>query len=978
MNLTRIAKLLLTACFGLLSFVALAQNKTVTGKVTDEKGAGISGTSVSAKGNKSGTSTTTDGSFSISVSANTTTLVFSSVGYETKEVAINGNTVNVTLKASNDNLSDVVVSSSYGSVKKKDATGAVAVISAKSFNQGPISGPDQLIQGKVSGLQVIANSGQPGAATTVRIRGNASVRSGAGQPLYVVDGIPLDGRNARPQLTALGLGSQPDVDPLLFLNTNDIARVDILKDASACAIFGSRGANGVILIETKKGSGAPKVDFSYQVGTSHVAKKYGVLDAAGYKAALTKYGMTTGDFGSSVDALGAILRNGSSENVNVAVSGGNDKSNYRLSIGYFGQQGIVQGSDLKKYMANFSGQTKAVKDKLILDYAVKVGQVNENIAPVSENAGFEGSLIGNALQWNPTRAFRKADGSFDQPSGALNPLATLEFYKDKANLLNASAYLAGTIKLSSDLDVKVVGSSSSQFGKRAASMNSQLNQNDVLDRGWGFAADRQLTSQLFNAIVTYKKDLSKSVKLDLLGGYEYFKSTYSGGSVFGKDFKNIPVTYSNILQYASQSSLAISSFDDPTWALQSYFVRGGVNISDKYFLTATMRADGSTKFGSDNKYGYFPSFAAKWNVSDEKFMQSSKWINNLSLRVGYGVTGNQDFPSGAAQDQYTFTQQSFVLNNVANPLLKWEKEKQLNIGADFSLFNKKINGTIDYFKKDRTNLLFNTQVTLPGPATRYWVNVPCNIINSGVEISLNSDIITKKDLNWNFGLNATFMKNKLQNYNFGTVLTGVLSGQGMTGVRVQKLIDGEAINSFYVKDFAGFDASGNSKFNNNDNPIVAGNPNPTTLLGFRSELNYKKWTFTINGYGMFGQKIYNNTANATVGLGNLGKGNVDSRFIGTGESVGNAPAASNRYLEDGSFFRMANITLNYNLGNVGQYLKNVNLYVTGSNLFVITKYTGFDPEVNTNKALDGVASQGIEYTPYPSARTFQAGFRVSF
>ena len=292
------------------------------------------------------------------------------------------------------------------------------------------------------------------------------MRTDAGQPLYVVDGIPLDGRNARPGLTALGLGSTADVDPLLFINPNDIASMTVLKDASACAIYGSRGANGVIMIETKRGSGAPKVDFNYQIGTTSVAKKYGILDAASYKAALSKYSIATGDFGSAVDAQSAILRNGMSQSVNVAVSGGTDKSNYRLSIGYFGQQGIVTGSDLKKYMANFTGQSKILKDKVTIDYGLKVAQVNENIAPVSENAGFEGSLIGAALQWNPTRSFKLANGDWDQPNGSLNPMALLAAYNDKSNLLNGSAYLAGTVKLTSDLDFKLSSSVAIQSGQR--------------------------------------------------------------------------------------------------------------------------------------------------------------------------------------------------------------------------------------------------------------------------------------------------------------------------------------------------------------------------------------------------------------------------------------------------------------------------------------------------------------------------------
>ncbi|MFZ1527691.1 MAG: SusC/RagA family TonB-linked outer membrane protein [Ferruginibacter sp.] len=979
MKQTMLARLMLSICFGLISMLAFAQNRTVTGTVTDDKGAPVSGVSVTIKGGKGGTSSGADGSYSLSVPANANTLVFSSVGFGRKEVSIGSdNVANASLVATNEQLTDVVVIG-YGSARKKDLTGAVAVVSAKSFNQGPIAGPDQLVQGKVAGLQVISNSGQPGAATTVRIRGNASVRAGAGQPLYVVDGIPLDGRNARPGLTAVGFGRTPDVDPLLFINTNDVASVQVLKDASAAAIYGSRGANGVILIETKKGSGAPKVELSFQAGISKVAKKYGILDAAGYKKALADYGLTNGDLGSSVDAQEAILRKGGSTNLSLAVSGGTDKTNYRLSVGYFNQKGIIIGSELKKYMANFIGQSKAVGNRLTVDYGLKVGQVNEKIAPVSDDAGFEGSLVGNALQWNPTRAFKKDDGSWDQPAGALNPLALDDAYDDKSSLLNGSGHLGGTLKITKELSFKVLGSAFRQTGQRRASMQAFLNQTAVVDRGWGFASDNELTSILANSTLNYKKELSNGLNIDALAGYEYFKSNRKGFGAFGQDFKDIPVNYANILQYASQSTLSINSFEDPTWELQSYFARAAFNYKDKYYLTGTMRADGSTKFGADNKYGYFPSFAAAWAISNEDFMNGVKGVENLKLRVGYGVTGSQEFPSGAAQDQYTLSQQSFVLSNVKNPALKWEREKQLNIGLDFTILNKKINGSIDYFKKDRTDLLFNTQVTLPGPATRYWVNVPCNIINKGVEVTLNSDIIAKKDFGWNLGVNATFIKNTLENYNFGTVLTGVISGQGLTDVSVQKLVEGYPINAFFVKDFQGFDANGNSIFKGGESDrIYGGSPNPTTLLGLRSELTYKKWSFIVNGYGLYGHKIYNNTANATVGLGNLGKGNVDKRFIGTGEAPGNAPSASSRYIEKGDFFRLANATVTYDLGNVGETLKGVSLFVTGNNLFVITKYTGFDPEVNTNKQIDGVASQGIEYTPYPSSRSFLAGFRVSF
>ncbi len=979
MNLLMIAKKLKYAVIlFMLPFFVNAQQKTIVGKVTSEKdGAAVSGATVTAKGNTKATKTGDDGMFSLTVPSTTKSVTVTSVGYSTQVVNVGEDDIaSVILKVSGEGLAEVVLVG-YGSVRKKDLTGAISIVTAKSFNQGAISGPDQLIQGKVAGLQVLSNSGQPGAAVTVKIRGNSSVRQGAGQPLYVVDGIPLDGRNARPQLSAVGLGSTPDVDPLLFINANDVSNVQVLKDASATAIYGSRGANGVILIETKKGNGTPKVDFLYQIGSSNVSKKYNVLNAASYRSALTQYGLTSGDQGSSVDAQSEIFRTGFSQNANISVSGSSDKSNYRLSVGYFGQEGVVKNSDLKKYMLNFQGSSKLVNNKLNFDYGIRAGQVDEGIAPVSENAGFEGSLIGNALQWNPTRAFRKANGDYDQPAGALNPLALLDAYNDKSNLLNVNVFFSPTLKITNDLEFKVTSSISTQTGKRNAYMKDFLNQTDIVGRGWAFSADNTLTTSLVNGILNYKKNVSKNLKVDALLGYEYFKSDRKGTSVFGKDFKDVPVSYTNVLQHATQTSLVISSFVDPSWELQSYFSRVGLNYQDRYLLTATVRADGSTKFGTDNKYGYFPSFAFGWNINNEAFMQGVSAINDLKLRIGYGITGSQEFPSGAAQEQYIFTQQGNKLYNKENSKLKWENEKQLNVGLDFRLF-KKINGSIDYFKKDRTNILFNTQVVLPGPATRYWVNVPCNIINTGVEIMLNADIVSNKNFVWNVGFNATFMKNKLTNYNFGKVPTGRISGQGLSDVSVQELVNNQPINAFYTKQFDGFETSGVSKFPNGEDKTLAGNPNPNTLLGVRSELSYKKVTLVLNGYGIFGQKVYNNTANATVGLGNLGKGNVDARFIGTGEALGNTPSASTRYIEDGSFFRLSNASLSYNIGNIGNTLKNVNLFLTGTNLFVITKFTGFDPEVNTNKQIDGVSSLGIEYTPYPAAKSILFGFRVSF
>jgi len=417
--------------------VAIGQEKTVTGKVTDSRdGSPVSGASVTAKGTNIGTSTAADGTFRLNVPSTATTLVISSVGFSTIEMAISDN-MNISMTGSGSNLNEVVVTG-YGTARKRDLTGAVASVKAKDFNKGVFTAPDQLIQGKVSGVQVLNNSGAPGGATTVRIRGNASLRTG-NQPLFVVDGIPLDGGSARPGLNT-NVGSSPGGNPLNFLNPNDIASMDVLKDASAAAIYGSRAANGVVLITTKKGAtGAPRVDFNISAGISNIMKRLDVLDGDEYRKALTDYGLTKGDYGANVDALDEILRTAFTQNYNISVNGGNENGRYRFSAGYLDQQGIVKGSDFKKYTGNFSGAYKFLNSKRLgLDFNLIVGHTTENIAPIANNAGFQNSVIGQALQWNPTHPLRKPNDSIwiVTPIGnsTINPLAMIDATKDRADV----------------------------------------------------------------------------------------------------------------------------------------------------------------------------------------------------------------------------------------------------------------------------------------------------------------------------------------------------------------------------------------------------------------------------------------------------------------------------------------------------------------------------------------------------------------
>ncbi|MEO6734126.1 MAG: SusC/RagA family TonB-linked outer membrane protein [Ferruginibacter sp.] len=980
--------MLLLAVFG-FTVMALAQTQTVTGTVTDKKGEPIPGVTVSIKGSKTATSTNAQGVYTLTNVPSDAVLVFTGVGVTSREENVNGkSSLNVDVETSVGNLNEVIVVG-YGTARKRDLTGSVASVKAKDFNKGLVTGADQLIQGKVAGVQIINTSGAPGGATTVRIRGNSSVRSG-NQPLFVIDGVPLDGRSARPgvdiNLTDAP-GRTPDANPLNFINPNDIASMDVLKDASATAIYGSRGANGVVLITTKKGlSGASKIDFSASAGVSNLFRNYKVLDASQYRAALKEYGLTSGDFGGNVDAMDEITRTAISQNYNIAIGGGNESGKYRLSAGYQNLEGIIKKSGFKKYTANLNTNFKFLESKKLgLDINVLTSQTTENIAPIANTSGFTGSLISQAISWNPTHPLRNPDGTIwikDAAIGqtTINPLTTLEAYSDVSNLTGVLASVSPYYKFNNDLEYRFLYSVNHSVGTRRTSLKSYINIQSIEGKGWANYGNNELTTQLAQHTLNYNKKISSSLNLNAVVGYEYQKFDSKGTGQSGQGFLTTDVDYTNYLQGSTQDSRRSTSFADPISELQSFFGRVAFNLEDKYLLTATMRADGSSKFGTNNRYGYFPSVAGAWNISNEDFMKDGLF-DNFKLRVGWGKTGNQEFPAGSAQERYSFSQGSYQQSNVANPDLKWETSTTTNAGIDFGLFKGRLSGTVDYFNKQTSDLLFNFDAIQPAPATKYWVNLGGDVINKGWEVALNALIVKSRDLNWNLGVNAAFLQNELQNYVGPAVLTGELSGQGISGTRVQKLENGYPLNSFYVRRFLGLDkSSGISTYTDNGNSFFyIGNPNPSTLLGISTDVTYKNLSLSVNLNGAFGHEIYNNTLNSVLNIGNLGSRNIAASLLegDIQENKSNGLAASSRYLENGNYLKVANATLSYGVGNIGRSIKNLNIFITGQNLAVITKFTGFDPEVNTDKQIDGVPSFGIEYIPYPSPRTFLLGVTFS-
>ncbi len=987
MLIKRLLHAIFMPVFLTLSLSLLAQDRVVTGRVTDSKdGSPIVAASVQPKGSKTGISTSADGSFRISVPQGVNALVVSSAEFESKEVDISGGQTNIeiALTAKAAGLTEVVVIG-YGTARRKDLTGAVASVKAKDFNQGVIVAPDQLLQGKVSGLEITSNSGQPGSATTIKIRGNNSIRSN-NNPLYVIDGVPLDGRTARPNLdlgaNGLAFGSTPETNPLLYINPNDISQIDVLKDASAAAIYGSRGANGVIVITTKKSTGGPKIEAGATWGVfAGYLKKYKVMSSSEFRS-FTKENNLNFDSSASVDALDEITNDDLSQNYNVGFSGGNENGKFRASFLAGRTQGFLKKTSLDKYLGSFNGQYKFLEKKLSLDFNVIAGHTTEHITLISNTAGAGGNLMSYALNWNPTKAFKNSSGLYNLQSNSIpNPIAVIDGFNDVADVNVFLGNFSAGYKITPNLEYKFLYAINHGAGTRNTNIDGWIEGiQGVSGSGFGAISGATLTSQTFTNTLSYRTKLAQNLNFDAIAGYEYWKTEFQNSTVAARQFNTnldqanrIPILYTSIFQNGNTQYPLIRNVD-PNTELQSYFGRVNFNLSDKYYITATIRADGSSKFGENNKYGYFPSVGARWIVTNEDFAKGNSLFTNLALRGSWGITGNQEFPAGASLEQFSSNAyNNFGQSNVANPDLKWEKTTTVNVGLDYSLMGNRIYGSMDYYHKTTTDLLFQSTAIQPAPASIFFINLPAELINSGFEFSIGAAIIAKQDFTWDANFNIAYNKNKLTKFDQAPIFTGQVSGQGVSGALAQIIANDYPVNNFYLKPFTGFDQNGQQIIG--DNPIYAADPNPHYLLGFSNTLRYKKLTLSLNSSGAFDYKIYNNTYNTVTNISNVQNGkNVAAAAIGSEEDINASVAASTRYLESGNYYKLRNATFSYAVGDIGKYIKNLNAFVSGTNVFVITDFTGFDPEVNIDKNQNGYPSRNMEYIPYPTPRIITFGF----
>jgi len=979
------------------AFQAFGQNIRVSGKVTDATdGQTLPGVSVLVANTTTGTTTDLNGKYSIEVQVGSN-LVFSFVGYKKLSIVVGQQkTIDVALQATTIGLNQVVVVG-YGVQRKKDVTGATSTLTEKNFNPGVVISPAEMMKGRISGVQVIANSGEPGASSTVRIRGNSSIRANQ-DPLYVVDGVPLNINNsATPSAAGVaGINASASKDPLDFLNPDDIATITVLKDASATAIYGSRGSNGVILITTKKGKkGKGKLTYSGYVGISDLPKKLDLLSANEFMNASNKNNFGLTDKGANTNWQNEIFRTAYSQSHNLSYSGGTDNSSYFASFGYLNQDGIVNRTGINKLTGRFNVTKKLFNDRLNISTNLAISRTDDARVPIGETGGYEGDVLISALRQNPTFPVFNSDGTYLQYSPTYrNPVAMINLTNDHTYTDHVLGNISASYKIIKGLTYKINLGIDHTNATRKVSENEQLSY--LVNGGQASISNIELTNVLMENYLTYDKQLNKDNHITILLGQSYQRFDNTGYSLSLNGFHVKGIDYIDNLSYGDKDKASVRSYKSED-VLKSYYTRLNYSFKDKYLLTATMRADGSTKFGTDNSYGYFPSVGVAWRLIGENFIKNLNIFDNLKLRLGWGQTGNQEIPGKISKlligttpsADYFFDGQN--LSNGAtfirtpNPNLKWETTTQTNIGVDFGFFNGRLSGSIDYFNKSTKDVLLKLTSLAPAPTAFMYKNVKnMRIKNSGLEIDLTGIIFNEKDVSWSSTVNFTTIHNEVQDLPLNLIETGVASGAGLSGTRVQVIKSGYPIGTFWGKKFLGFADDGTSIYkkdaNGNDVKENLGSAIPKFIIGFNNTFSYKKFDLSVFFRGVFGNKVYNNTANALFSMPSFAKGNnVTKNVLTSGEGVNNTPEFSSRFIEDGSFIRLNNATLGYRFSfKNSSWVRSLRIYVTGTNLLLFTKYTGYDPEVNTNAQYDGVPSLGMDYTGYPHARTIQFGVNAQF
>lgn len=947
-------------------------------------------------------------------------LEISFVGYITGHLTATGSPVEILLKENLAQLNDVVIVG-YGTQKKKELTGSIASISKENLAQ-PVSSLDNLLQGSASGVQITQSSGQPGASATVRIRGGNSITAG-NEPLYVIDGLPFYNDNTSTQGSVNPNSSAQGLNALSTINPSDIEFIEVLKDASATAIYGSRGANGVVIVTTRKGKrGHNDVNYSVFVGQQQIRKKLSLLDGTQFAQLTNDIQASQGlapyytadqvnSFGAGVDWQSAAFRKAIEQNHNISFSGGDEKSTYNFSGNYFNQDGILLNTGFRR-IAVRANYTRNISEQFKIGLNATGSQSNLH--------GNSGTNISYILFNPPTVSIKNADGSYNlnNPFASTpgNPINDLLVTVNETDVFRTLGDFYGEYEIIPGLKGKVsIGADVS---------NTRQNQFNPTNSSSGYATNglasigaNKVSTWVNENTLTYSKTLDKH-SFTILAGYTTQTSTGVFNTSGSENFISNLSGY-NSLQGGSVPLIPTSG--QYNWTLNSWLARINYSYNGRYNFTVTGRADGSSRFGANNKWGYFPSAGFSWNAKEEDFLKSTKTISNLNLRFSAGTTGNQEI--GEYQSLVTLAPTSYFLNgsvqtgfaptSLGNPDLKWEKTAQYDLGIDLGLWDNRVNLTTDAYYKKTTNLLINVPVQLTSGFASELENIGA-VANRGLEVALNTDNIRSDDFKWKTNATITFNRNKVLDlggqqmfyaqvadaysdliYKLSPVVVKVGSPLGtIWGYKTNGII--QSGDNLSQTPLLGAEQAGDRKYVdvNHDGVIDAndktnlGSVQPKFLYSFSNTFNYKQFDLYVLFQGSYGNKIYN-LLQEQLELTNLGQ-NASSVLLDrwTPNNPSNSiPRASyspvaqviDRYLQDGSYLRLKNISFGYNFSPEAAHkilAKQIRIYVSAQNLLTLTHYKGYDPEVNTfgqNNLL-----QGIDFGAYPSSKTFLAGASITF
>lgn len=1007
-------QLFLALVAGLLGVAGLgAQTGTVAGRVTEgatqEPLAGVT-VSVAERTAVSGT----DGRYSVGgVPAGTHTVRATRIGYGTvtRQVTVAaGQTATVDLSvAAQALLLEDVVAIGYGERRVRDVTGSIQGVTEEEFNTGRIVSPDQLIQGKVAGVQVVT-SGEPGGGSSIRIRGGASATA-SNEPLFVVDGVPLPP----------GGGLSAGRNPLNFINPDDIARVTVLKDAASTAIYGSRGSNGVIIIETKTGTDAgPSFQYGSSVSTSVITREPELLGADQFRAAVAQYAPARQGFlgTANTDWRSAVERDATGQEHELAVQGTADAMNYRLSLNYLDQSGVLQGSETERVSAALNLGQRLFDDRLTLRASLRGARTSDVFTP--------GGVLGSATWFDPTQSIRTSSGAFWEnstfPLGPNNPLAELALAQDEGTTFRSIANLEGRYQLPflSGLSATVRGGYDVVKSERRhffpSVLQSQIESRVPCTRaptdppcptGFVDRSNPSSTTGVIDAFANYTGRIDRwNSDVDATAGYSY-ESTREDRPYFYARGLSTDLLGTNGIPVAAEN---VSRIDVDESRLASFFARLNYTLADRYLLTLSVRRDGSSRFGPENHWGNFPAAALAWRLSEEAFMDRFEFLSDLKLRASWGVNGNQFFgnylyvPSYRIGDQFSQVQfgNEFITTirpSAVDPAIKWEETTSLNLGIDYGFLDDRITGAVDYYTKDTDDLIFTVPVAAGTYVSNFVTTNIGSVRNTGLEFSIKADVLQGDGdgggFTWNATLNASTNKNELLAINpFGGGGEQIPVGEiaGGVGSTIQVLQPGNAFNSFRVythkRDANGkpvyadadndgdiddddlyVDQNGDGKITQEDR-VINHSPVPTWILGHTSQFGYRGFDLGFTVRAHMGNYVYNNLASAqgwydvlnqAGGLTNLHSSVLENNFR-------TAQFFSDVYLEDASFVRMDNLTLGYTVP-ARRGFESMRIYGTVQNVFTITDYSGVDPEAGLN---------GIDLTIYPRSRTFTAGLSIGF